>query len=250
MVGAAARAVGSWWGGAVSGLSDLVFAGGCAGCGRDGGGSLCGTCRAELSGLRPAPARPTPAPPGLPGCHALGPYGGVLREVLLGYKERGRYPLAVPLGVLLGDVVAATGDPGTPVLLVPVPDAPAAARERYGDHLRRLADRAARQLRQAGWAAAVAPVLAARPKIDSAHLNTAGRAQAASAAFRPRGRQLAQVAAAARSGARVVLVDDILTTGATLTAVADILRAGGVPVHSAAVLAATRRRGAGATGTR
>jgi len=172
--GPRSRAVG-WLADAVGGVAELVFAGGCAGCAAGGPAALCADCRGYLSGLHPYPTRPTPAPTGLPACHALGAYDGVLREALLGYKERGRYPLAGPLGALLADMVAAAvPDRSRPLLLVPVPDAPAAARERYGDHLRRLADRAARQLRSAGWSAAVAPVLAARPKADSAHLTRPG----------------------------------------------------------------------------
>src|SRR4051794_30715581 len=116
-----ARAAGGWLGG----LSDLLFAAGCAGCGGAGRGSLCDACRAELAAAVPGPPRPTPAPPGLPPCYALGGYAGVLREVLIGYKDRGRYPLARPLGALLADVVAGTGVPRSrPVLLVPVPDTP------------------------------------------------------------------------------------------------------------------------------
>ncbi len=232
-----------WLGGAVTGAADLIFAGGCAGCGATGAGALCQRCRHELDRSRPAPARPSPAPAGLPACHALGGYAGVLRQALLGYKERGRYPLAGPLGDRLAAVVAAAvPDPGRPVLLVPVPDAPAAARERYGDHLRRLADRAAARLRADGRPVAVAPVLLARPRADSARLGAAARAATATSAFRARPRALGQLAAAVRAGALAVPVDDILTTGATLAATAQVLRAGGVPVRHAAVLAATRRR--------
>jgi predicted amidophosphoribosyltransferase len=234
--------VAGWFAGALAGATELLFAGGCAGCAQPGAGNLCAACRRELGALRPAPARPDPAPAGLPGCHALGGYHGVLREVLLGYKDRGRYPLADPLGALLAAVVAAAvADPSRALLLVPVPDTPGAARERYGDHLRRLADRAASQLRAAGRAAAVAPVLVARPKPDSAHLDAQGRARAAAGAFRTHARGAGQLAAAVRAGALPVLVDDILTTGATLTAAAGVLRAQGVPVRHAGVLAATQR---------
>jgi predicted amidophosphoribosyltransferase len=233
-----ARVAGGWLGG----LADLLFAAGCAGCGGAGRGSLCDACRAELAAAVPGPTRPTPAPPGLPPCYALSGYAGVLREVLIGYKDRGRYPLASPLGALLADVVAGTGVPRSrPVLLVPVPDTPAAARARYGDHLRRLADAASRVLRRAGWSAATAPVLSARPRADSAGLDSAARARAAQQAFRPRPRALAALAVAAGTGAAVVVVDDILTTGATLAAATLALTDAGVPVHAAAVLAATRR---------
>jgi len=91
-----------------------------------------------------------------------------------------------------------------------------------------------------------------RPKADSAHLDTAGRARAAAGAFTARARPVAALRRAAGAGATgtratgtgatVVLVDDILTTGATLATVAALLDAQGVPVASAAVLAATRRR--------
>src|SRR5256714_9100698 len=127
-----------------NGLTDLVLPGTCAGCGRSAPGALCPECVAVLDGLRRHPVRPTPAPAGLPACVALGAYDGALREVLLAYKERGRHVLARPLGDWLAAVVAvgvrqAGHAGGAPVLLVPVPGTPAAARGRYGDPMRRPA---------------------------------------------------------------------------------------------------------------
>src|SRR2546429_8303226 len=90
-----------------SGLADLVRPGTWAGCGPGAPGSLCPNCVAVLDGLRPHPVRPTPAPVGLPACVALGGYDGVLREVLLAYKERGRHVLARPLGDWLAAAIAA-----------------------------------------------------------------------------------------------------------------------------------------------
>jgi len=216
-----------------AGLADLVLPGTCAGCGTTAPGSLCAVCLGTLDGLRPHPVRPTPAPPGLPACVALGGYDGVLREVLLAYKERGRHVLARPLGDWLAGTVAygvrQAGYPdGTPVLLVPVPDTAAAARHRYGDHMCRLARRAAVRLNATGWPAGLAAAVRTRPRPDSAHLSAEGRA--------------AEAAHAVGRGAVVVPVDDILTTGGTLTALADRLRGGGLPVPVAVVLAATRRR--------
>ncbi|GIH11995.1 ComF family protein [Rugosimonospora africana] len=237
----------TWLGQTWTGLADLVLPGTCAGCGAGGPGALCANCTRLLRGLRAHPVRPTPAPPGLPGCVALGGYEGALREVLLAYKERGRHTLARTLGDLLASAVAAgvrlAGPPaGTPLLLVPVPDTAAAARDRYGDHMLRLARRAAVRLNAAGWPAGLATPLSARPRADSAHLDRAGRADAAAGAFAPRTRELARMAEVAARGAVVVALDDILTTGATLAAVAGRLRASGVPVPLAVVLAATRRR--------
>lgn len=231
----------------LSGLADLVLPGSCAGCGAAGPGALCAACRRWLRRRRPRPVRPTPAPGGLPDCVALAGYDGVLREVLLAYKERGRHTLGRPLGDLLAAVVAAgvprTGRPaGTPVLLVPVPDSPAAARARYGDHMLRLARRAAVRLNAAGWPAGLATPLIARQRPDSAHLTRAARAAGAAQAFTSRPREVARMAEAAARGALVVAVDDILTTGATLAAVAGELAAAGAEVPLAAVLAATRRR--------
>jgi predicted amidophosphoribosyltransferase len=242
----------TWLGQTWTGLADLVLPGVCAGCGIGGPGALCGNCTRLLRALRPHPARPTPAPPGLPGCVAMGGYEGVLREVLLAYKERGRHTLARTLGDLLASAVVAgvrfAGRPaGTPLLLVPVPDTAAAARDRYGDHMLRLARRVAVRLNATGWPAGLATPLSARPRADSAHLDRAGRADAAAEAFAPRSRELVRMAEVAARGTLVVALDDILTTGATLSAVAGRLRTAGVPVPLAVVLAATRRRTASRT---
>src|SRR5215469_15478091 len=116
-----------WLGETWTGLRDLVLPGTCAGCGTGGPGALCAGCRRLLTELRAHPVRPNPTPPGLPRCVALGGYEGVLRELLLAYKERGRHTLARTLGDMLGAAVGAavrsTGAlSGTPLLLVPVPD--------------------------------------------------------------------------------------------------------------------------------
>ncbi|HTF09835.1 MAG TPA: ComF family protein [Asanoa sp.] len=202
----------------------------------------CPDCAAALAALRPSPVRPQPAPPGLPPCVAVGEYAGPLRESLLAYKERGRVSLATPLGVLLAEAVAAAaGGVRRPVLLLPVPSTAAAVRERHGDHVRRLADRAAKTLRRAGWPAAVAQPLRALPKPDATHLDSAQRAIAAAAAFRARPGRMDRARRAA-SGRAVVVVDDIVTTGATLAALTAILIRAEIPVAAAAILAATRKR--------
>ncbi|MFF5215743.1 ComF family protein [Micromonospora sp. NPDC000442] len=212
----------------------------CAGCRESRPGlrhGVCPDCVSALRALRPGPVRPVPAPPGLPPCHALGAYGGPLRETLLAYKDHGRHGLARPLGALLAEVVAAAVGPVGPVLLVPVPDTPAAARARYGDHLRRLTRHCARRLRAAGWPVRVHNVVRAAPRPDSVTLDSAGRAAAATAAFRARSGRNPTAA-----GARVVLLDDIVTTGATLAAVSRVLTVRGLSPYGAAVLAATRKR--------
>jgi len=178
----------------------------------------------------------------MPRCAALAAYAGSLRGALLGYKERGRYALAGPLGDRLADVVrAALGRPG-PVLLVPVPGTAAAARDRYGDHMLRLARRSARTLGRHGWPAAVASPLRAARRPDSAGLSSTDRLRVAAAAFTAVPGRVGPVRAAVAAGARVVVVDDVVTTGATLAAVCARLGTEGVAAPVAAVLAATQRR--------
>src|SRR5690606_6632423 len=224
--------------------------GGCAGCGRPGQPTrygVCDACVATLAGLRPYATRPDPAPAGLPRCFALGEYHSVLGRLVLAYKDQGRYRLARPLGRLLAEAVAglvdAIGQPGA-VVLVPVPDTPAAARARHGDHLWRLTRPAAARLRAAGVGVTLAAPLRARAGGDSTQLSAEQRAVRARATLGLRPARAAGLRRhLARTGEPVILLDDVVTTGATLAAAADRLAAAGVPVAGAAVLAATRRWG-------
>ncbi len=231
----------SWTRDTAEALADLILPDRCPGCGTTApGGAVCAGCAAELNALTPFPTRPDPAPVGMPPCVALAPYEGTIRQCLLAYKERDRYRLADPLGGLLArGVRTAVGT--RPVLLVPVPDTARAARARYGDHVLRLAGRAARVLRADGQPAAVAPVLRARPRPDSAALDAVGRARTAVGAFVPRAHRLRQLGVAASGGGLVVLVDDIVTTGATLATTTAVLGSCQIKVCHAVVVSATRR---------
>ncbi|MEU4550814.1 putative amidophosphoribosyltransferase [Micromonospora violae] len=225
-------------------LADLVLPADCAGCRERRPGlrhGVCPACVAALDELRPRAVRPSPAPPGLPSCVALGPYAGPLRAALLAYKEDGRHGLARPLGALLAEVVAAAVGEARPLALVPVPDTAAAARSRYGDHLDRLARHCAARLNRGGWSVRVRRPLRALPRPDSLTLDSAGRAAAAEAAFQPRstGPNRGRGASAAPV---VVLLDDIVTTGVTLAAASRVLTTAGWAPGVAAVLAATEKR--------
>ena len=164
-------------------------------------------------------------------------YDGALRRALIVYKERGRRDLGRPLGDLLAfGVRRAVGSAGVPparVVLVPIPSARSATARRGGDHLLRLARRAAVG---SGVRLARDVLQPTRAVLDSAGLGVAARAANRSGALRAR----------APAGHTALLVDDIVTSGATLREAVRALRAAGWPVCGAAVVAATPRRGVAA----
>ncbi|GHH13386.1 hypothetical protein Srubr_72090 [Streptomyces rubradiris] len=234
-----------WW----QDLTDLVLPADCAGCGAPRT-ALCPRCRATLDGGVPRRARPVPEPAGLPVVHAVAPYAGEVRALLLAHKERGVLALAGALGVALARAVraglGADGEdvgglgPGVglgaaggagggpaghfwrePLLLVPVPSARWAVRARGHDPVRRMALAAARELRRTGTPARVAAVLRQRRAVaDQAGLDAPGRRANLAGAL--------EVTAGGGpllgDGRRVVLVDDLMTTGASLAEAARALR--------------------------
>lgn len=225
-------------------LADLVLPAACAGCRAERTrliSGVCAACVAELESLRPRLASPTPPPAGFPACVAVGGYAGALRGALLAYKEKGRHRLARPLGVLLASAIAEIAPRDRPVLLVPVPSTAAARRERYGDHMARLADRAARRLRESGWRVDVIQPLRVLPRPDSTSLHTSDRVTVAVNSLRMTPR-IGNLRRDGRSQGTLVVADDIVTTGATLAAVARRFEEADMQVTGAAVLAATELR--------
>jgi predicted amidophosphoribosyltransferase len=240
----------------VAGLADLVLPSGCAGCEAERVPlryGACADCVTALEALTPFPAMPTPPPVGMPPCHAVGPYAGPLRGVLLAYKEKGRHRLARPLGALLAGAVAdaairAGGGPRTPVVIVPVPSTARAVRERHGDHMARLATQTVRRLRSAGWQARLAQPLRALPRPDSASLDAPGRAAAAENSLRIRESRIRVLRRTVTMKSTLIVVDDIVTTGATMAAMAARLGEANMLVAGAAAVAATRLRRTASTG--
>src|SRR5262249_35076390 len=115
------------------------------------------------------------------------------------YKEDGRRDLASVLGTLLARALA-----GSTGVLVPVPSTSEAVRRRGGDHVRRLAQIAARQTGRS-----VRQPLAIRRTVrDSAGLGICERRANLAGAFVAGPPPL--------PGNPAILVDDIVTTGATL----------------------------------
>ncbi|NUR70751.1 MAG: ComF family protein [Hamadaea sp.] len=224
-------------------LADLILPTSCAGCAVSGvslRSGVCADCVAAVAAMRPRETRPTPAPDGLPLCVSLGSYADPLRSMIVNYKDRNRHRLAKPLGALLGAVVAEVAA-RRPVLLIPVPDTPGAARERHGDHMARLTRIAARRLRAAGTAALIAYPLKAMPRADSTHLSAADRARTARDAFAVRPARVTGLRAVAR-GRLIFVVDDVLTTGSTLAVISERLAETGVEVAAGVTLAATELR--------
>lgn len=224
-------------------LVDLVLPAECAGCGREGS-ALCRPCAARLE-PRPWRTAPAPCPPGLPPLWAALGYDDVARAAILAYKERGRHPLARPLGRALAGAVAAaliTTAAGQPVVLVPVPSAAAARRARGHDHALGLARHAARLLRRVGQPAYAVPLLRQhRRPADQAGLSALARRDNLAGALAVRSAAARRLQRTGRP-TQVIVVDDVVTTGATLGEAARALRAGGLAVDAAAVVAATRLR--------
>jgi predicted amidophosphoribosyltransferase len=226
-------------------IADLFLPTACAGCGAERVRLRYGTCEScavALEALAPFPAAPSPSPPGMPRCVAVGAYAGALRGALLAYKERGRHRLARPLGALLASAVARLAPKGAPVVLVPIPSTSAATRERGGDHMARLAAHAVRRLHRAGWQADLTHLLRALPKPDAASLNVAERAITAESSLRIRPARISNFSRRWSGKGTLVVVDDIVTTGATLAVARARIEEANMQVTGAAVLAATQRR--------
>lgn len=217
--------------------ADLVLGESCVGCDRPGL-AWCAQCASALSGL-PHRTWPEPCPPGLPPVWTVAAYDGVVRSALVAHKEEARLALTRPIGealalAVLGLLASLDAEAAT-VSLVPVPSRPAVVRERGHDPLLRMARAAARSLRRAGIAAAVASLLRVhRGVADQAGLGAAARAANLAGAFTASARR------ASGSGPSIV-VDDIITTGSTISEATAALASAGRPVLGAAVVAATRR---------
>jgi predicted amidophosphoribosyltransferase len=197
--------------------------------------------------------------------HAVAAYSGPVREALVAFKDHRRWLLREPLGRALARAVAAAliepaggarDRPVARVALVPVPGSPGSARLRDGDHVRELADVAARVLaREVGVAVRVVPALVAvRRRQDQVGLDQRARRTNLAASMAADPARLPDLidapaitgaaeparppAHVASPGLAVVVVDDLVTTGATLAEAARALRAVGVAAPLAAVVAA------------
>ncbi|MQA84979.1 MAG: ComF family protein [Streptosporangiales bacterium] len=221
----------------LSDLADLVLPQSCAGCGR-AEDPLCTACLWRLDSP-PERAWPHPPPPGLPTPWAVTRYDGVVRQMIVAYKERGRRRLAGPLGAAAARAVVAGGGAGSGrVWLVPVPSRRREVYRGGHDPAAAMATSAAAVLRRQSVDVRLLDVLRRRRAVaDQAGLTADERAaNLAGALFVP------SPYSRAVGARRVVVVDDVITTGATIAEAARALRAAGAVVEAAAVVAATPRR--------
>ena len=230
--------------------ADLLLGSRCAGCGRPGL-LLCPGCAGALA-VHPARCWPDPPPPLLVAAgvvpYAAAEYSGLLRALVVAYKDQNRAGLAEPLGRALATAVehalddrlddrtAAVGSRAA-VELVPVPSSRAGLRRRGRDPVADLARSTARRLRRRGWAVRVQRRLRHRRRVaDQAGLGARDRAQNLRGAL-----AAGPAPATARSVVRL-LVDDVLTTGCTAEEGVRALLAAGHPVAAVVTVAATRRQ--------
>lgn len=238
MGGTASTGIGDLLDGAV----DLLLGGRCVGCGR-AGRVLCPSCAASLpTGAQPR--WPDPVPAGLAPPWAAAEYGGVVRAMVVGHKERRLLALRRPLSRLLAGAVATavTALPAGPLVLVPVPSRPGSARARGHDPTAAITRGAARLLRADGHDAVTVGLLRSRSGVlDQAGLGAAARSANLAGSMCVRAGSLRSLATR-RPRARVVLCDDVITTGATLREAQRALEQVGLVVEAVTAVAATRRR--------
>jgi predicted amidophosphoribosyltransferase len=225
---------------------DLVLPEHCAGCSGRAGDEpfrhrICAGCRAELDffdevvGDLGAVASAGAAVPVI----SLGDYSGVLRQLILGYKERGQTAVRHELGDRLAELVSGYLDPARPLVLVPVPSSSASRRARGHAPVPALARVAASGLRRRGWtASAVDWLRPTRQLADQSELSAAGRRANLDGGFGVRRRP----AGVSQCDIDLLLVDDIVTTGATAREAVRALSAAGRPPRAVATLAHTARR--------
>jgi len=179
----------------------------CGACGRPcpSAERLCAGCGAALEAL---PGLVEPGPPGVDLACAVGPYDGVVRDLVVGLKFGRRLTLAAAAAAAIEGACSAEELRGQ---VVPVPAAPLRWRWRGFDPAEEIA-----------LALAASTGLELNPCLR--------REQGPRQMGRPRATRLAnapQIHLAGPPATRALLVDDVHTTGATLGACAEALRLGG-----------------------
>lgn len=228
-----------WW----SATADLLLGASCPGCRQPWWGA-CPSCRGHVLAQPTRLTAPTPAPPGFPLTATASDYDIVHRGLLHAHKD----DQALMLTALLGDRLAASvaellAFRAVPdqeqIVLVPMPSAAAAVRERGFDATAALAGRAARTLAGQRPVRTAGLLAQRRGLADQADLDAAQRAANLRGGLRLRSG--VDSLRCRPDGAAVVIVDDLVTTGASLTEAVRCLGAAGYEVLGAATVSATVR---------
>lgn len=223
---------------------DLVVGGRCVGCRRPGR-LLCPGCRADLPD-RARPSPPSPAPAGLVPVFATGAYEGILKQLVIGFKEHQLLGLRKPLAGLLAlsvlEAVAETGTGAGPTVLVPVPSRRASVRERGLDSTAAITRGAAALLRQRGLGVRHHQLLRTRPGVvDQSGLDSGQREANLSGSITCPASGIRTLARTVPR-ATFIVCDDVITTGATAREAQRALESVGLGVRAITTVAATQRR--------
>jgi ComF family protein len=180
-------------------------------------------------------------PAGFSKAVAFGRYENELRGLIHLLKYDGMQPIAKPLGRRLASTVAELPiEPGTRVLVIPVPLYRAKRRQRGFNHAERIASALVGELGHADkshrWAMGRGVLRRQKATDSQSRLSPQGRRRNLRGAF--------AVSDGARVRDRVVLlVDDIYTTGATASACSRVLLRAGAKAVWVATVARTQREG-------
>ena len=242
--------------GLITDVADLALSRACVAC-DEIGSVLCPPCCAALTRVRRHEVRWRPAPDhaeddgadagvSMPPVIVASHYEGATKRVIIAQKEHGVLGLTPVLGAMLAASIVVLGD--GPFTLVPIPPHRDSVRRRGIDTLEAIAERAAGELRAAGWRAQCVPML--RRQVDGGrHVGRSaqGRRSAVRGTMAVDDRVLDRGAhrVEQRLGQRsdIVVVDDVVTTGATVNEAVRTLRRFGLDVAGVAAVAGTQRRG-------
>ncbi|MGB3687424.1 MAG: phosphoribosyltransferase family protein [Ornithinimicrobium sp.] len=191
---------------------------------------------------------PSPVPEHMPPTWSAAPYAGVVRALIVAFKDADRVDMAPDLARLLAKSIAQalTESPamaeairdGQGVALVPMPSRASSVRSRGRRHLEELI---AEIGRRGGPMPGVTHVPALR--VSDTVRDQAGLDQQDRAANLRRAMHVHPSYRDALRGSVCVLVDDVVTTGSTLSEAARAIEHSGVGPVVGVTVAATARRG-------